>query len=121
MLRFVLIAMFVGACGSVDTYIEDQITIEQGVYGLLISGCEMDGCQDQPAAHELVVVYSASANGPFAQVKSSTAGVYQMNLLGGDYTLCTTYSCTEITVPANDKIRVDWTSGPGGGIWSSDK
>jgi hypothetical protein len=119
MLRYLLMVTLVGACGSVDTDIEDQITIEQGLYGLLISGCDTAGCVDQPAAHELVVVYSAGANGPFAQVKSSTDGVYQMNLAAGDYVLCT-YSCTEATVRANEKIRYDWVSGPGGGQWSSD-
>jgi hypothetical protein len=118
MLRYLLMVAVVGGCGSVDTNIEDQITIEQGVYGLLISGCDTAGCQDQPATGEAVIVYAAGANGPFSQVKSDDDGVYQMNLVAGDYTLCT-YSCTAVTVPENGKIRYDWVSGPGGGHWSN--
>ena len=96
--------------------IEDQITIDQGVYGLLISGC--DGCQDQPAAGEQVVVYGATANGPISQGKSDDDGVYQIDLVEGDYTVCLN-TCTAVTVTANDKVRLDWVSGPGGGHWSN--
>ena len=120
MLRYLLMVAVLGACGTVDTDIEDQITIEQGVYGLLISGCDTSGCQDQPAAGEPVIVYAAgSKNGPFTQVRSDDGGVYQINLVSGDYTLCT-YSCTEISIPAYAKVRYDWISGPGGGHWSND-
>ena len=119
MLRYLLMVAVVGACGSVDTDIEDQITIDQGVYGLLISGCDTAGCQDQPAAGEYVVVYAAGANGPLLRVTSDSDGVYQMNLVAGDYTLCTN-SCTTVTVRANEKVRYDWVSGPGGGRWSAD-
>ena len=120
MLRFLLIAALVAACGgSVDTDIEDRITIEQGVYGLLISGCDTSGCQDRPASGEHVVVYSAGSSSKFSDVTSDDNGVYQINLAAGNYMLCTE-SCTTITVPANNKIRVDWTSGPGGGHWSAD-
>jgi hypothetical protein len=118
MLRYLLMALVVGACGgSVDHDIEDRITIEQGVYGLLISGCDTAGCEDQPAAGEQVLVYAAGANGAYASATSDGKGIYQINLVGGDYTLCT-YSCTPVTVPGGEKIRYDWISGPGGGYWS---
>lgn len=119
MLRYLLTVLALGACGGLDHDIEDQVTIEQGVYGLLISGCDTAGCQDQPAAGEQVVVYTAGTkSGPFTQVASDDDGVYQINLVAGDYTLCT-YSCTTVTVPAHGKIRYDWVSGPGGGHWSN--
>jgi hypothetical protein len=118
MLRYLLMVAVVGACGSVDMDIEDQITIKQGVYGLLISGCDTAGCQDQPAAGEYVVVYAAGANGALLRVTSDNDGVYEMSLDAGDYTLCTS-SCTTVTVLANEKIRYDWVSGPGGGHWSN--
>ncbi len=119
MLRYSLMLLALGACGGLDHDIEDRITIEQGVYGLLISGCDTSGCQDRPAAQEHVIVYAPGAKGPYSQVTSDDAGVYQINLLAGDYTLCV-YSCTEITVPDHDRVRYDWTSGPGGGLWSND-
>lgn len=118
MLRYLLTVIALGACGSVDHEIEDQITIEQGVYGLLISGCDTSGCQDQPAAGELVTVYATGAVGAFSKVTSDDDGVYQIDLAAGDYTLCT-YSCVTVSVPAHAKVRYDWTSGPGGGRWWS--
>ena len=119
MLRYLVILGAVGACGGgVDYDIEDQITIEQGVYGLLVSGCDTAGCEDQPAAGAEVVVFAAGANGVVTSSTSDGNGVYQINLVAGDYTLCT-YNCTTVTVPSRDKVRYDWTSGPGGGHWST--
>lgn len=112
-MRCWLMALVVAGCAGVDRNIEDQITIEQGVYGLLISGCDTSGCNDQPAAHEEVVVYVPGQND--LTVQSDSEGVYEFNLSAGDYTLCT-YSCTPITIP-HGRIRYDWTSGPGGGTW----
>lgn len=114
-MRLVLFALLVGAgCIGFDRDIEDQITIEQGVYGLLISGCDTSGCNDQPAAHAQVVVYVPGEDD--FKVKADGKGVYEIDLPAGDYTLCT-YSCTPVTVPTGI-IRYDWTSGPGGGEWS---
>jgi hypothetical protein len=115
-MRFVLFALLAVGCGSVDRNIEDQITIDQGVYGLLISGCDTSGCQDQPDKGEAVMVYVAGENHVHAMDMSDRDGVYQIDLEPGDYTLCT-YSCTPITVPAASTVRYDWTSGPGGGHW----
>src|SRR5436190_23456336 len=116
-MRYVLCAILVAACGDgLDRDIEDQITIEQGVYGLLISGCDTTGCMNQPAVGEEVLVYAAGDNGARSSVMSDGHGVYQINLPAGDYTLCT-YSCTPITVPVQGTVRYYWTSGPGGGEW----
>ena len=114
-MRFLLITalLAVGCGGAFDENIEDQITIEQGVYGLLISGCEASGCQDQPAANEEVVVFAAGRDEE--TTISDADGVYEIDLRAGDYTLCTS-SCTPLTVPYGT-IRYDWTSGPGGGQW----
>lgn len=115
-MRLWLIALLAVGCGdSIDEHIEDQITIEQGVYGLLISGCDTSGCQDQPAAGEDVVVFAPGREEE--SVTSDGDGVYEIRLPAGDYTLCT-YSCTPLTVPNNGTIRYDWTSGPGGGQWA---
>jgi hypothetical protein len=119
-MRFVLCALFLVGCGDgVDRDIEGQITIGQGVYGLLISGCDTADCQDKPAAGEMVMVYSPGENVVHASVRSDRTGVYQIVLEPGDYTLCT-YACTPITVRAADRVRYDWISGPGGGHWEAD-
>jgi hypothetical protein len=119
-MRLVLCALLLAGCGDgVDRDIEGQITIDQGVYGLLISGCDTSGCQDKPAANENVMVYSPGETAVHASVTSDRSGVYQIDLEPGDYTLCT-YACTPLTVPAADRVRYDWTSGPGGGHWEAD-
>lgn len=113
-MRLWLCALLFGAgCGAVDRNIEDQISIEQGIYGLLISGCDTSGCNDQPAANEKVVVYVPGDDE--LKVLSDSDGIYEIDLPAGDYTLCT-YSCTPVTVPSGT-VRYDWTSGPGGGHW----
>lgn len=113
-MRLCLMALVVAGCGGFDRDIEDQITIDQGIYGLLISGCDTAGCNDQPAAHEEVVVYVPGYEDQ--SVMSDGNGVYEIVLPVGDYTLCTS-SCTAVTVPTGT-VRYDWTSGPGGGHWA---
>jgi hypothetical protein len=115
-MRFVLFTLVV-VCGcGLDRNIEGKVTIQQGVYGQLIQGCDTSGCQDQPDSGEHVVVYAASQSSAFASADSDGDGVYQIELAAGDYTLCT-YSCTPISVPGQSTVRYDWTSGPGGGHW----
>lgn len=112
----VLLIAVLGACGGLDRDIEDQVTIEQGVYGLLVSGCDTTGCNDQPAAGQQVMVFAPGVDRALTLTYSDDEGVYQIDLEDGDYTLCT-YSCVPISIPAATKIRADWTSGPGGGVW----
>lgn len=113
-LLFAALALTAFGCSDgIDENIEDQITIQQGVYGLLISGCDTSGCADQPAIGEQVLVYAAGQDAQ--SVTSDGNGVYEIHLSAGDYTLCTSV-CTAITVPAGT-VRYDWTSGPGGGHW----
>ena len=109
-MRYWLIAIVAFGCTS-GRDIEDQITIEQGVYGLLVDA------NNEPAM-EQVIVYAAGETGTHARVASDEAGIYQIDLAAGDYTLCIE-SCTAITVPDHGTIRYDWTSGPGGGRWSN--
>lgn len=114
-MRYLLFALLVCGCG-LDRNVEGKVTIDQGVYGQLVQGCDTSGCQDQPASHEHVVVYAASNSDIFASADTDGDGFYEIALPAGDYTICT-YSCTEISVPDRSTIRYDWTSGPGGGVW----
>ena len=108
MRNLLLCAISVAACGVYHD-IEEKITIDQGVYGLLVAN-------NIPAANQDVTVFAAGGNTAFATMPSDGDGVYQIDLAPGDYTLCT-FSCTPITVPAASTVRYDWTSGPGGGHW----
>ena len=114
-MRYALVALVLCGCG-LDRNIEGRVTIQQGVYGQLVQGCDTSGCQDQPAAGEHVVVYAASESSAFASADADGDGFYEIALPAGDYTLCT-YNCTQITVPDHALVRYDWTSGPGGGRW----
>src|SRR5262245_53356805 len=105
-----VLALGCGGCG-VDRDLDDQITIQQGVYGLLLS-------KDRPEAHQVVIVFEAGDAGIHARATSATDGVYQIDLAAADYTLCIE-TCTSVTVPDHDTVRYDWTSGPGGGTWSN--
>jgi hypothetical protein len=53
---------------------------------------------------------------PIARALSGDEGVYQVPLVPGDYFLCTNI-CTEVQI-GSALIRMDWASGPGGGIWN---
>ena len=76
-MRWCLIALLAVGCGdSIDENIEGQITIEQGVYGLLISGCDTSGCQDQPAAGAEVLVYAAGRTSRASRQHDN--GVYEI-------------------------------------------
>ncbi|MEO8845326.1 MAG: hypothetical protein ABI591_22985 [Kofleriaceae bacterium] len=103
----VLFAMaLVTGCG---TDREIDVTIPQGVYGLLTT-------DNVGAANQEVSVYAAGSTGAFATATSDRDGVYQINLPNGDYTICTS-GCTTITTPNSATVRYDWTDGPGGGTW----
>ncbi len=112
----VLIALLSSACG-VDRNIENDITIDHGVYGLLVKGCDTSGCVDQVDGNEQVMIFAPGQTGAFMTVASDGNGVYQAALPPDTYQVCT-YSCTQVTVPSGGIIRADWTSGPGGGNWN---
>jgi hypothetical protein len=107
LLSGVVIAGVATGCGGLDRDIEDQITIDQGVYGLLLAD------DQRPAVNVEVVVYAPGSDD--AEGTSDGDGVYQFAVPPGDYTLCTS-SCVPVSVPAGT-VRYDWTSGPGGGSW----
>ena len=109
-MKYVLVVLLVGLAGcALNRDIEDQVTIDQGVYGLLLAA-------DQPAANQTVTVFAAGAATAFATMTSDDGGIYQIVLPNGDYTLCTS-ACTPITTPSSATVRYDWTNGPGGGSW----
>lgn len=125
------------ACGSnqeIRNCIEGRTTIQRGVYGQLLNGCDTEDCTVSYAVGMELRVYDAnptSAAGPqyqgiydsgttLAPIKrttSGTEGFYEIALTPGTYYLCTN-SCAQVVLSAAEpRIRRDWASGPGGGNW----
>lgn len=129
------------ACGigdpaedPLDPCVADRVTVEHGVYGQLLNGCDTEDCTASYAVGLEVRIYDGDptpADGPqdqgsydggtdlvpIARTTSSDRGFYEVALEPGSYFLCTN-SCTELTVPeAPGVTRIDWASGPGGGNW----
>lgn len=113
---FLVAIVLVSGCG-LDRNIESKVTIDHGIYGLLVKGCDASGCQDLPDTGERVTVYAPGGDTAMAAATSDADGVYQIAVPAGDYTLCTS-SCTPVSVPQGARVRYDWTSGPGGGTWA---
>jgi hypothetical protein len=112
-MKYLVLVGLLSGCG-VDRNIDNDITIDHGVYGLLVKGCDTSGCVDQVDSNESVMIIGSGD--ALATVTSDGDGVYQVSLPADTYQICT-YSCTQVTVPDNGTIRADWTSGPGGGNW----
>lgn len=115
-LLLAVLGVSLAACGTFDP--EAAVTIDQGVYGLTIAGCDTGNCSDSPAEDSPVSVEPAGGGAPIT-TKSDGDGFFEVALAPGDYRVCV-YSCTPITITDGVRIRRDFVSGPGGGIWCID-
>ena len=112
------------ACGGTTESTPDpaeKVTIETGVWGVLINGCDTDDCQSSPAAGTTVDALPEGASEGAEPIGSGTSdddGFYQIDLEPGTYVLFlnSAVSTTEATVAT--RTRCDWESGPGGGLWT---
>jgi len=55
----------------------------------------------------------------YVMTKSDDDGFFEIELAPGTYRLCV-HACLTISVPDGERIRRDFISGPGGGIWCVD-
>jgi hypothetical protein len=95
-----------------------EVTIQQGVYGLTISGCDVGDCKDSPYEHAPITITAIDGSAPIS-LESDGAGFFEISLEPGDYELCV-HSCTTISIAEGARVRRDFISGPGGGIWCVD-
>jgi hypothetical protein len=116
MYRLALLALASLSACAVDP--EAEVSIEQGVYGLTISGCDTSNCQDDAYSHALLYATPAAGGGA-VMVKSDGDGFFEMSLPAGDYRLCV-HACVTISVAEGGRLRRDFIAGPGGGIWCVD-
>jgi len=131
---WLLVGCAAAACSndSLDHNVERYRTIEHGVYGQLIRGCDTFGCDDsygngiQAAAFPVATTNFAVQ--PIDSFTANEQGFYQLALESGTYLIAVDATTsddgftsgaqsTEVTL-AGEIIRRDWTSGPGGGHWS---
>jgi hypothetical protein len=108
------------ACAGVDTDIESRVTIDQGVYGQLLRGCDTGSCRVAIDSGIGVTAELPPPNGAIhgASLDATTSddrGFYQFELPAGAYQLCTT-TCTPIEIPEGT-VRYDWVSTDRGGEW----
>jgi hypothetical protein len=120
MCRLLSLVVCLAACGGIDTDIEGHVTIDHGVYGLLLRGCDTAGCRLQIGSGIGVTLElpppAGSLHGESLNATTSDArGVYQFALPPGSYQLCTE-ACTPIEVD-DGRVRYDWVSGTRGGVW----
>lgn len=97
---------------------EADVSIAQGVYGLTISGCDVGDCRDDPYAGARVTA-TPSGEGTVHTTTSDGGGFFELALPTGSYELCV-HNCTTITIEPDRRVRRDFESGPGGGIWCDD-
>jgi hypothetical protein len=125
------------ACGTTEELnrcIDDRVTIQHGVYGQLINGCDTEDCTASYAVGMELRVYDADptpVNGtqgqgtydtgttltPIKRTSAGAEGFYEIALAPATYYLCTN-SCAQLVLLASaSRVRLDWASGPGGGYW----
>ena len=117
----VLFAMWVGlaACGGEDLVDPDElVTIQQGVYGITISGCDTTGCTESAYEGAPLMVTPTGGAAPITMT-SDADGFFELELDAGTYELCV-HSCIDIEIVAGMRLRRDFVSGPGGGSWCDD-
>jgi hypothetical protein len=115
MKSFLLLPLLV-ACAATDP--EEVVSIDQGVYGLTISGCDTSDCEDGRYEHALVYATPAGA-ADYLMTKSDGDGFFELALPAGTYEICV-HACIDVTVGDGERVRRDFISGPGGGIWCDD-
>jgi hypothetical protein len=127
-------ALAMPACNNeIDPDIDDRVTIARGVYGQIVLGCDVVGCSDsygkdievgafatQPMPGEVLT--------PLASAVTDDQGFYEIALDPGTYFLQIDATSepgfqdgtNSVEVMVQDGVsRHDFTSGPGGGFWSS--
>jgi hypothetical protein len=108
------------ACATTDLIDPDEVvTIQQGLYGLTISGCDTTGCTVSAYENAPITVTAAGATSPLLTTTSDDEGFFELALPAGSYELCV-HSCIDVTITEGQRVRLDFESGPGGGIWCDD-
>ncbi len=105
------------SCGPGDD-VSDLLTISQGVYGTLSTGCDTVPCLGGGSTGTPVSLSVGPDGGTVASTSTQARGFYELAADAGSYRLCAYGGgvCTSITIPVG-LIRADHTSGPGGGVW----
>jgi hypothetical protein len=116
---FLACSLLVGlsACTSLPDA-DEEVTIQQGVYGLTISGCDVGNCEDSPYENAPITITPKTGAAPL-QLHSGGDGFFEKSLEPGEYELCV-HSCTSVTIDAGTRVRRDFVAGPGGGTWCID-
>ena len=126
MRRMILTGCFtfaLASCGAANTgigrQVETRLTINSGVYGQTTSVDDVGNHSPEPCPMTLSVFNSQDHNIAFASARSDQAGLYQIQLSPGDYTICTSFGrCTALPVLTGQCTRLDYEFSVGPG-WSA--
>ena len=126
--------VFCAGCGTLDPDIEDLVTIDAGVYGQLVRGCDTSGCSDSYVPSGVLVgLFDVDPQADRTAPPTLTAvvgerGFYEISVGAGVHWLLVDAvdgpgidrgtSAAEVTLTDGALERWDWGSGPGGGFWS---
>jgi hypothetical protein len=111
------VAIPLAACASPK--VDDWVSIDQGVYGKLVSGCDTSNCEDSAFSDEMIYVNTPGNATQIKTTKSNDDGYYEVALDPGAYSMCLYgTSCADVEIVAGKRVRFDFLAGPGGGMWT---
>lgn len=131
-MRSFLILTFT-ACAAQPTDTITPPTIQQGVFGQIINGCDTPDCKSTPSVGSFVDVFATTptlgvvASGAESNTVSDQHGSYELALAAGSHVICigdepegggfVPRSCTTFSVTDQTVVRLDYAYGPSGGRW----
>ncbi|MFH1186286.1 MAG: hypothetical protein V1755_14810 [Chloroflexota bacterium] len=119
---------------TLNTCVQERVTITQGVYGQMFRGCDTPSCALAFADREVRVYdqdprppdrqptggYSDSGTSlqPTLRITATTVGegFFELSLPVGTHYLCAAV-CEPVTIAAGQLLRLDCCSAPGGHWW----
>lgn len=112
-----MLLLILGACStSREDCFGDPVSIDEGVYGRVVTGCELGGCR--PDVGAMITLYARGPAGsppPAGDVIGDDTvgddGMYEIAAPAGDYDLCMAkrygHLCTPVTLSSGEVRRHD--------------
>jgi hypothetical protein len=122
MLRCSLFVLLVAGCGDNSFCVEDQVSITQGLYGLVWATSDVG--PPKPAVRwpdSPVEIQGWPSRTTIATAQSDADGIFEIPLEVGTYALCNgslPEACVVFDLAVNQRVRADKVLSIGAGGWS---